>query len=513
VALDPKHLPEDPKVLQQMVLDLMAQLDREFTERSKIETLLRELLDAKRSRKSEQLSADQLALFAAAWQARQAAAEATEAANASDDDDDATPGSGGSAPKKRTGGRQPLPRHLKRERIVHDLADSEKRCADCEQELRPIGEERSERYEYIPAQLTVIEDVCKKYACACTVRTATKPPQPIEKSTAGASLLAQVIVAKCVDHMPLHRQEKIFQRHGVEISRKTMGGWLAQCADLLQPLYGSLKEALFQSKVIGTDDTSVKVLDAKLPFARTGRIWPYCGDQGHPVILYDYTATRERAGPEEFLKGYRGYLQADAYGGYDAFFKDPARGLIEVGCWAHARRYFRKALDSDEAHMGLALLLIAQLYRVEKRARSLTSKDRLELRQLQSRPILDKLRDYLLEVRDEVLPKSPEGRAVRYTLKSWTALTRYCDDGDLEIDNNGTERSIRGIAVGRHNWTFFGSDEGGKTAAVLRSFAASCQRVGVDPFTWLKDVLSRIAAHPITRIGELLPHNWTPASA
>jgi transposase len=512
VTLDPKHLPEDPKILQQMVLDLMAQLDREFSERNKIEALLRELLDAKRNRKSEQLSGDQLALFAAALQARQAQAEA--AAKPEDgDDDDADPGAAKSAAKKRTGGRQPLPRHLKRERIVHDLADSEKHCAACQQDLRPIGEETSERYEYIPAQLTVIEDICKKYACACTVRTATKPPQPIEKSTAGASLLAQVIVAKCADHLPLHRQQKIFERQGVEISRQTMCGWLAQCADLLQPLYGCFKEVLFQSKVIGTDDTGVKVLDQKLPFARTGRIWPYCGDRNHPVILYDYTATRQRAGPEEFLKGYRGYLQADAYGGYDALFKHPARGLIEVGCWAHARRYFHKALESDQARMGPALLLIAQLYRVEKQARLLTVEERLRLRQLQSRPILDKLHGYLSEIQLEVLPKSPEGRAVRYSLKNWTALTRYCDDGDLEIDNNATERAIRGVAVGRNNWVFFGSDEGGNTAAILRSLVASCQRVGVDPFAWLKDVLSRIADHPITRLGEFLPHNWALAQA
>jgi transposase len=496
-----------------MVLDLMAQLDREFSERNKIEALLRELLDGKRSRKSEQLSADQLALFAAAWQARQAEAEPAKPEGSDDDDSNANPGSGESAAKKRSGGRQPLPRHLKRERIVHDLAEEEKHCSACQQDLRPIGEESSERYEYIPAQLTVIEDVCKKYACACTVRTATKPPQPIEKSTAGASLLAQVIVAKTADHLPLHRQEKIFERHGVDISRKTMGGWLAQCADLLKPLYGSMKEVLLQSKVIGTDDTSVKVLDMKLPFARTGRVWPYYGDPAHPVILYDYTATRERAGPEEFLKGYRGYLQADAYGGYDAFFKDPARGLIEVGCWAHARRYFHKALDSDQARMGPALLLIAQLYRVEKEARSLTADDRLRLRQLQSQPILEKLRNYLSEIQAEVLPKSPEGRAVRYTLKNWTALTRYCEDGDLQIDNNATERAIRGVAVGRNNWIFFGSDDGGKTAAVLRSFVASCQRVGVDPFVWLKDILSRIAEHPITRLAELLPHNWAPVQS
>jgi hypothetical protein len=292
-----------------------------------------------------------------------------------------------------------------------------------------------------------------------------------------------------------------------------MGGWLTQGANLLDSLYGSLKEVLFESKVIGTDDTGVKVLDEKLPFARTGRIWPYCGDAAHPVIVYDYTTTRGRAGPEEFLKGYRGYLQADAYGGYDAFFKDPARGLIEVACWAHARRYFHKALESDQEHMGLALFQIAELYRVEEEARPLGAEERLRLRQLQSRPILDKLRNYLEELELVVLPKSPEGRAVRYTLKNWTALTRYCEDGDLQIDNNATERAIRGVAVGRNNWLFFGSDGGGKTAAVLRSFVASCQRVDVEPFAWFKDVLSRIADHPISRIAELLPHNWAPTQS
>jgi len=475
VALDPKYLPEDPKVLQQMVLDLMAQLDREFTERNKVEALLRELLDAKRNRKSEQLSDDQLALFAELLQARQAQAESPVKRDDSDDDA-AGSGTGDATPKKRTGGRHPLPKNL-------------------------------------PAQLKVVEDVCKKYACDCTVKTATKPPQPIEKSTAGASLLAQVIVAKTADHLPLHRQEKIFERHGAEISRKTMCGWMAQCGDLLGPLYGAAKTVLFQSKTIGTDDTGVKVLDEKLPFARTGRIWPYYGDKNHPVILYDYTKTRARAGPEEFLKGYRGRLQADAYGGYDAFFKDPKRGLIEIGCWSHARRYYIKALDSDQARMGPALLLIAQLYRVEKQARGWSAEARLELRQREARPILDKLHGYLVEIQAEVLPKSPEGRAVRYTLNNWTALNRYCEDGDLEIDNNHTERSIRGVAVGRNNWIFFGSDQGGHTAAVLRSFVASCQRVGVDPYAWFKDVLSRIAAHPITQLAELLPHNWKFAQA
>jgi len=336
VAIDIEHLPEDPKILQKMVQDVTAQLDRESAERHKVETILRELLEARRNRKSEQLSADQLALFAVIWEASQKTEATKPDEEPKDQDNDPKPGLDSSKKKQKNGGgRQSLSPNLKRERIVHDLQDTEKHCAVCAQDLRPIGKESRERYEYIPAQVIVVEDVCKKYACECTVKTATKPPPTIEKSTAGASLLAEVIVAKTADHVPLHRQEKIFERHGVEISRKTMGGWMGQVADLMKPLYGAAKEVLFQSKVIGTDDTGVKVLDEKLPYARTGRIWPYRGDQEHPVVVFDYTKTRERVGPEKFLEGYRGYLQVDAYAGYDAFFKDPGRGLTEVGCWSH----------------------------------------------------------------------------------------------------------------------------------------------------------------------------------
>ena len=508
MAFDPKHLPDDPQILQQIVLDLLARLDRESAERTKIETLLRELLDAKRGRKSEQLSVDQLALFEAAWQQRNLEETPTVTEEEKQPEADQSNNT-----KQKRGGRQPLAPHLKRERIVHDLLQQEKHCPGCAKDLRLIGEEASERYEYIPASLLVIEDVCLKYACDCTVRTAGKPAQPIEKSTAGASLLAQVIVGKFADHLPLNRQQTIFGRHGVDLSRKTMGGWMGQCADLLNPLYDSLKGFVLSSKVVGTDDTSVKVLDPKLTYARTGRFWPYCGDKDHRAIIYDYTPTRQRAGPEKFLKGYKGYLQADAYGGYDAFFVNPARGLTEVGCWSHSRRYYYKALDSDQARMGPVLLLIAQLYKVEEQARSFSAEDRLALRQQKSRPILDKLHGYLLEIHAELLPKSPARQAVRYVLNNWTALNRFCEDGDLEIDNNYTERSIRGIAVGRGNWTFLGSDNGGRTAAVLRSFVATCQLNKIDPFAYLKDILSRIAMHPINRISELLPHNWAAARA
>jgi transposase len=327
VPIDLNSLPQDPAILQQMLVDLTAQLD-------KTQRLLRQLLAAKAGTRSEQLSEEQLRLFGQEPGVEHPAAEQHK------DDDDPPPASGSShredSQEGLRRGRRPLPSHLKRERMEHDLTEEEKHCASCRQDMRPIGEESSERYEWLPAQLLVIEDICKKYACACTVKTATKPPQPIEKSTAGASLLAHVIVSKIADHLPVHRQGKILERLGVRIADQTMGGWLRQSAELLTPLYGALKDFVLSSKVTGTDDTPVKVLDKSLEgTTRTGRFWPYVGDRDHPAVVFDYTPTRERAGPEKFLENYQGYLQADAYVAYDSFFIDPARGLVEVACWAH----------------------------------------------------------------------------------------------------------------------------------------------------------------------------------
>ena len=458
LPVDPKALPGDPETLQKIIVDLTSQLDR--TER-----LLRQLLAAKTGRKSEQLSREQLALFAAELGMDLPEAEEP------DDRDDEPPAGASTSGSGKPRGRKPLPRHLKRERIEHDLPDPEKHCAACDQDLRHIGEEVSERYEYLPAQMKVIEDACFTYACACTVKTATKPPQPIEKSTASASVLGQVIVSKLADHLPLHRQAKMFRRHGIEIAEQTLCGWMAQSAELLQPLYERLKRHVLASKVVGTDDTPVKVLDRKRRQARKGRIWPDVGDRDHVAVIYDYTATRERAGPEEFLRHYRGYLQADAYVPYDSFFVKPERGMVEVGCWAHARRHVHQALDNDPSRMRTLLLMIAELYRVEKlaRQRTLHGEDLRLMREQGARPVLGKLHAYLREIQEQLLPKSEAGQAVNYILKNWTALTRYCDHPDLLSDNTHTERSLRGWAVGRNNWTFFGSDRGGKTAAVLKA--------------------------------------------
>ena len=292
-----------------------------------------------------------------------------------------------------------------------------------------------------------------------------------------------------------------------------MGDWMRACADLASPLYDLMKQGVLGSKAVQTDDTPVPVLDPALPRTRTGRIWTYVGDDDHPFTVYDYTPNRSRDGPEEFLKEFRGYLQADAYSGYDHFYQQPERGIVEVACWAHSRRRFFEAQSSDLMRSTVMLAYIRLLYDIEREARDrhLDPDGRRALRQEKAQPILQDIRTYLEREHPQVLPKSPEGQAIAYTLSNWQALTRYCEDGDLEIDNNGAERSLRGVAVGRKNWMFYGSDQGGRTAAVLTSLIATCKRLHIDPFAYLRDIFERISSHPKKRLGELLPDEWLAA--
>jgi transposase len=344
VPVDKNSLPRDPDVLQQMLIDVTTQLD-------KTQRLLRQLLAAKSGTRSEQITADQLRLFAQELGIDTATAAEQESKGGEDNNSDPPPPAPDSSGEKKPRGRQALPRHLKRERIVHDLAETDKQCSDCRQPLRHIGEEVSERYEYIPAQMLVIEDACQKYACACKIRTATKPAQPIEKSVASASVLAQVIVGKVADHLPVHRQAKIFRRFGLDLSDQTLCGWLRQSAELLEPLYQRRKRFVLSSKVVGSDDTPVKVLDRTLPHTRTGRFWPYVGDRQHPAVVYDYTPTRERAGPENFLGKYKGYLQVDAYAAYDKFFRRAGARTRGSGLFcARQKARVSRARNGPRAH-------------------------------------------------------------------------------------------------------------------------------------------------------------------
>jgi transposase len=511
MAMNPQDLPNDAAALQRMLLATMAQLDASQAqlaakehELQRVRHWLEQLLRNRYGQKRERVDENQLFLFAV-----QIASTGEEAPP------EFQPANGRPRPEVQGHGRQRLPQSLERRRVVYDLAAHERQCPECRGELKHIGEEVSERLEYVPASLHVIEEACQKYACpkGCILVTAAKPPAPIEKGLAGPGLLAHVAVSKYGDHLPLHRQESIFARHGVELSRQTMCDWMRQCAELVSPLVGLMKERALSSKVVQTDDTPVPVLDPELPRTRTGRIWTYVGDALHPYTVYDYTPNRSRDGPDEFLKDFRGYLQADAYSGYDGIYKDPQRGVTEVACWAHARRKFFEAESSDIMRSMVMLAYIHLLYDVEREARDneLDAARRLALRQARAKPMLADLKAYLERERPLVLPKSPMGQAIAYTLSNWDALVRYSEDGDLEIDNNGAERSLRGIAVGRRNWTFYGSDNGGHTAAALTSLIASAKRHHMDPFAYLRDVFQRISAHPQNRLEDLLPDNWLAA--
>jgi transposase len=292
-----------------------------------------------------------------------------------------------------------------------------------------------------------------------------------------------------------------------------MGGWMGRCAERVSPLYELMKERVLSSKVMQTDDTPVGVLDRSLPRTRTGRIWTYVGDDNHPYTVYDYTASRRRDGPVEFMKNFSRYLQADAYSGYEVLYEDAQRDVTEVACWSHARRKFYDAQSSDIVRSMVMLAYARFLYDVQREAKEMNmdADGRLALRQAKSVPILNDIKACLEREQPNVLPKSPEGQAFSYVLSNWDALLRYSEDGDLEIDNNGTERSLRGIAVGRRNWLFFGSDDGGRTAAILTSFIATCKRLQINPFSYLRDIFHRISAHPMNRLEELLPDTWKAA--
>ena len=506
MEINPHQLPNDPAALRQMVVGRLGEAAERERKLRQLQHWVEQLLRARYGPRRERVEENQLFLFAAEIMAHggktpPACGEAK-----------TPPSDSKSTPPRPGHGRGALPKSLPRQRMVHDLGEGSRQCPQCQGDLKRIGEEVSERLEYVPASLVVIEEVCQKYACpkGCTVITAEKPVAPVEKGLAGPGLLAQVAVSKYGDHLPLYRQADIFRRQGVELSRQTMGDWMRACAELVSPLYELMKQQVLGSKALQTDDTPVPVLDPALPRTRTGRIWTYVGDDGHPYTVYDYTPNRSRDGPEAFLQEFRGYLQADAYSGYDHFYEDELRGIVEVACWAHVRRKFFDAQSSDLMRSTVMLAYIRLLYDIEREARDrkLDSPARRALRQAKAKPILEDMRTYLQREQPQVLPKSPEGQAIAYTLSNWQALVRYCEDGELEIDNNGAERSLRGVAVGRKNWMFLGSDKGGRTAAVLTSLIATCKRLHVDPFAYLRDLFARISDHPQNRLAELLPHLW-----
>ena len=493
-------LPNDLNLCHEMIRQQAATSEEAQRRIEQLEHQVEQLLRRQYGPRRESVDPNQLRLFTD---------------DASDDVAEDAPGESSEAedvaPKRRwrRRGRQRLPENLPRQRIEYELSAEELPCPDCGHVRVKIGEEVSEQLEYVPASMHVLQHVRFRYACwACQehVAIADKPPQPIDKGLPGPGLLAQTITSKYSDHLPLYRLEDIFARHGVELSRATLCGWMAASAELLTPLFDLMVKRVLLSIVIHTDDTRMPVWDPTLPQTRTGRFWVSIGDVRHPYVVYDSTPRRTRDGPEQFLKGFRGYLQADAFSGYDRMCAGP--DVIEVACWAHVRRMFFEARTSAPVLAHAALARIRQLYAVEGAAEGLSAEGRRALRQREAVPLLTAFEEWLTEQGRHVLPKSPIGQAIAYTQSNWAALCRYPEHGELSIDNNLAERTLRAQAIGRRNWTFLGSDRGGRTAAILYSMTGSCKHHDIDPFAYLTDILRRLPSHPAQQLDELLPDVW-----
>jgi transposase len=399
-----------------------------------------------------------------------------------------------------------LPHH----RHEHDLSDEDKICDCCQRPKDRIGEEMTTILEYVPSKLEVHEHVRPKYACRyCKDGVSSPPPpeRPITRGIGGPGLIAQIVVGKFSDHLPLYRQEDIFVRHGLHLSRSTLCDWVSAAAMLLQPLYELQRRLVRQSAVLWTDDTPVTVLVGGEEGSRQGRFWTYVGDDEHPYSVYDFTMSRGRDGPQRFLQGFQGYLHADAYGGYDGIFLEAGSKIVEVACWAHARRKFFDAQKSFPREAHQVLDWIGQLYDIEDQARPLTAAARCELRGVEANPVLDRLNACLTQLASHMLPKSALAKAVTYARNQWNALRSYTKDGRLTIDNNTSERTLRHQAIGRKNWLFLGSTDAGPRAAVLYTILAGAKRHRLEPWAYVRELLMRLHADD-GRLEDLLPDRW-----
>ena len=408
--------------------------------------------------------------------------------------------------------RTALPSSLPRVEFRHEPDSTLCRCG-CQ--LKRIGEDVTEKLDYTPGVATVERHVRGKWACSdCkTLTQAPVPAQIIDKGIATAGLLAQVLVAKYADHLPLYRQESIFARAGVELPRSTLAQWVGICGVRLQPLVDALKDVVLSHRVLHADETPVQMLKPGNKKTHRAYIWAYAPGvhEDLKAVIYDFAEGRSGENARTFVGDWRGSLVCDDFSGYKAMM---SQGITEVGCMAHARRKFFELHVANKSQIAeYALGLIGQLYEIERHAKDLNPIDRQHLRQKQARPIADALFEWMRLQRIKVTDGSATGKALDYTLKRWQALTRYLDDGQLPIDNNWIENQIRPIAVGRSNWLFAGSLRAGKRAAAVMSLIQSAKMNGHDPYAYIKDVLTRLPTQKASQIEELLPHRWQPATS
>jgi transposase len=552
-----EQLPDDPETLKRMIVELLATLRERTHDLEEARQRLQQLVQRLYGPRRERFNPAQLLLFSEINNAAPTAT--TEPAPPESSQEKA------GHKRCRPHGRRRLPQDLPRQVVHHELTEAERRCPCGHLRIDIGAESGGEQLDWRPASYFVWQHVIHKYLCpncaspaslASPANTATpepaaaatpaatesvtalpveplaepqppasgpviiaapRPPLPIAKGLPGAGLLAQVIVSKYFDHLPLYRQENISERQGVCLPRSTSCDWMAACAELLRPLQQRMTRAVLQSLWLHTDDTKVQNLGHAPGTTKQARFWVYAGDRDHPYNVFDFTLNRRRDGPQTFLADFHGYLHADAFSGYDALYLPSADGaaapIKEVACNAHARRKFYEARGSDESRSHQALAYYGQLYELERVATTghFNDAQRLRLRQELALPILATFQTWLEAQRGQVLPKSPMAEAIGYALHNWAALVRYTEAGFLSIDNNVAEREMKRIAIGRKNWLFVGSSQGGRTAAVLFSFTSTCHRLHIEPWAYLKDVLTRLPRTSPEHLDELLPDRWQAA--
>ncbi len=505
MRLDLANLPTDTDLLQHLVRDLAAQKEQNDSEIEKLRLIIRQLQRSQFGRRSERLDPDQLHLALEDLDADIGRAESRRPAPAIQE----------TLPVERQV-RQGFAEHLHREDVTIEAEGCT--CPKCGGSLHKIGVTTSEMLDWVPASVRVIRIHRPRHGCrACgAIHQAPAPERVIAKGMATPGLIAQVLVSKYCDHLPLYRQSEMFARYGAELRRATLANWVGGACWWLEPLHALLAKNVFASSKLFADDTPIPVLDPGRGRTKTGRLWVYSRDdrpwagRDPPAAVYFYSPDRKAERPASHLEDFKGVLQVDGYAGFERLTADGTVTL--AACWAHARRKFYEIHQASGSPIAAeALSRISDLYKIEGRIRGQNATARKRARASESRPIVDDMKLWLERELDRVPPRSVLAEAIRYALSRWLALCRFLDDGRIELDTNSVERAIRPITLGRKNHLFAGSDGGGDRWATVCSLITTAKLNGVEPYAYLKDILERMAnGHPMSQLGELLPWNWGP---